>query len=244
MRQRNTSGSPLVIPAIPAEVPAGGEINLGPTFAHLVTRSSGHLFATDNEEIDRMVYRMGQYPGRYSLFAPRMSPEEKRKVERPVWTVLNSNFREQMPIDRTVRPNEPIIRLGAKDGEWELEMKIPQKHVGQVLSAFAALKTNELDVDILLVSPTGQKVMLMSDVGGGFGLNNVTLTLSDRAAAALPATGQIVSGTYLPTDVQPGDVFPAPAPAGPYATALSAFNGQSPNGAWSSPPTTTSTRRW
>jgi subtilisin family serine protease/subtilisin-like proprotein convertase family protein len=89
------------------------------------------------------------------------------------------------------------------------------------------------DVDILLVSPTGQNVILMSDVGGGYALNNVTLTVSDDASATFPAPGQILSGTYQPRDYEPGDVFPAPAPAGPYATAMSAFNGQSPNGAWS-----------
>src|SRR5204863_2711018 len=35
------------------------------------------------------------------------------------------------------------------------------------------------DVDMLLVSPNGQKVVIFSDVGGGDDLNNVTVTLSD-----------------------------------------------------------------
>jgi subtilisin-like proprotein convertase family protein len=94
------------------------------------------------------------------------------------------------------------------------------------------------DVDVLLVGPAGQKAMIFSDVGGGGDLNNVTVTLSDAAAAALTATGQIVSGTYKPTDVEPGesgelDTFSAPAPGGPYTAPLSVFNGLSPNGAWS-----------
>src|SRR4029079_11723688 len=94
------------------------------------------------------------------------------------------------------------------------------------------------DVDILLVGPGGQKAMIFSDVGGGNALNNVTVTLSDAAAAALTATGAIVAGTYKPTNVEPGetgelDTFSAPAPAGPYTSALSAFNGQSANGTWS-----------
>src|SRR6185369_6073769 len=88
------------------------------------------------------------------------------------------------------------------------------------------------DVDVVLVSPTGQKVVLMSDAGGGTAINNVTLTFSD-SASVLPDSGQIVSGTFKPTDFVSGDTFPAPAPAGPYATSLSAFNGQSPNGTWS-----------
>src|SRR4029079_7778068 len=42
------------------------------------------------------------------------------------------------------------------------------------------------DLDILLVSPTGQKAVLMSDAGLG-ALNNVTVTLSDAAASQLPS---------------------------------------------------------
>src|SRR2546427_4810492 len=89
------------------------------------------------------------------------------------------------------------------------------------------------DVDVLLVSPTGQKVVVLSDAGGGGDINNVSLTLSDGAAAALPDSGQIVSGTFKPTNFGTGDTFPAPAPAGPYGATLSAFNGSSANGVWS-----------
>src|SRR5437773_10083326 len=89
------------------------------------------------------------------------------------------------------------------------------------------------DLDVLLVSPTGQKVIVMSDVGGGNDVNNVSLTLSDGAAAALPDSGQIVSGTFKPTNIGTGDTFPAPAPGGPYGATLSMFNGVSANGVWS-----------
>ncbi|HVF89647.1 MAG TPA: HYR domain-containing protein [Blastocatellia bacterium] len=91
------------------------------------------------------------------------------------------------------------------------------------------------DLDILLVGPGGQKVILMSDAGGdeNFPIVNVDLTFDDAAAQQLPDETQITSGTYKPTDFQTGDVFPAPAPAGPYGTALSAFNGLSPNGTYS-----------
>jgi hypothetical protein len=89
------------------------------------------------------------------------------------------------------------------------------------------------DLDILLVAPGGQKVLLMSDAGGGTGINNVTLTFDDAAASNLPDSSAIVSGTYKPTDFTTGDAFPSPAPAGPYGTALSVFNGLNPNGTWS-----------
>ncbi|MBI3852514.1 MAG: hypothetical protein HY298_19830, partial [Verrucomicrobia bacterium] len=88
------------------------------------------------------------------------------------------------------------------------------------------------DIDILLVGPGGQKVIVMSDVGPNGAVNNVTLTLSDAAASSL-GTGTIVSGTYKPTNITTGDTFAAPAPAGPYGTTMSVFNATAANGTWS-----------
>ncbi len=89
------------------------------------------------------------------------------------------------------------------------------------------------DVDILLVGPAGQKVMLLSDAGGNQSVANLFLTFDDNASALAPNTAALTSGTFKPTDYEPGDAFPAPSPAGPYATSLSAFNGSDANGAWS-----------
>jgi subtilisin-like proprotein convertase family protein len=89
------------------------------------------------------------------------------------------------------------------------------------------------DVDVLLVGPGGQSVILMSDAGGALDVTNVNLTFDDAAAAMLPDSTQIVSGTYRPTNFLAGDTFVAPAPAGPYGTMLSVFNGTAPNGAYS-----------
>lgn len=88
------------------------------------------------------------------------------------------------------------------------------------------------DMDMLLVGPGGQKILLMSDVGGGTDAVNVNLTFDD-AAAGVGAT--LVSGTFSPSNVGTGDLFPATAPAGPYPDpqALSVFNGVNPNGTWS-----------
>ena len=48
------------------------EINLGETFAHFVTAVTGRLFAGDERAVDPLLYRLGQYPGRYGVldFAP------------------------------------------------------------------------------------------------------------------------------------------------------------------------------
>lgn len=89
------------------------------------------------------------------------------------------------------------------------------------------------DLDILLVNPAGQKVMLVSDAGGAYGINNVGLTLSDSAPSILSDAAQITTGSYKPTDYESGDTLASPAPLGPYSSQLSALNGGSANGAWS-----------
>ncbi|MFY9573168.1 MAG: VCBS repeat-containing protein [Blastocatellia bacterium] len=101
------------------------------------------------------------------------------------------------------------------------------------------------DVDFLLVGPTGAKCLLMADCGGSgeFPPSTVTLTFDDAAANSLPDTTWLVDGSYTvkptkgtslgaPDNSVPTD-FPSPAPAGPYGTSLSVFNGTSPNGVWS-----------
>ena len=85
------------------------------------------------------------------------------------------------------------------------------------------------DLDMLLVGPGGQSSMFLSDVGAGGAVSNLTVTFEDGA----PAPGAtLTAGTFAPTDLATGDTMAAPAPAGPYASPLSVFNGTSPNGTW------------
>jgi hypothetical protein len=72
----------------------------------------------------------------------------------------------------------------------------------------------------------------MSDAGGGTDAVNANLTFDD-AAPGIGAT--VVTGAFSPTNIGAGDLFPAPAPAGPYPDPqqLSVFNGLDPNGTWS-----------
>jgi uncharacterized repeat protein (TIGR01451 family) len=88
------------------------------------------------------------------------------------------------------------------------------------------------DIDILLVGPAGQQAILMSDVGGGDDISNVTLTLDDAAGANLPDNSILTSGTFKPTNNGTGDTFPGPAPAGTSGSSLAIFNGTDPNGSW------------
>lgn len=95
------------------------------------------------------------------------------------------------------------------------------------------------DVDALLVAPSGQNIILMSDLGDPDTFtfaNNATITFAD-GSPSLPTHGAITSGTYAPTNVNPGgtpDTFPSPAPTPSTQTTLGgAFTGLSPNGTWS-----------
>ena len=88
------------------------------------------------------------------------------------------------------------------------------------------------DVDVLLVSPSGQKVVVMSSAGGGHSVTGVNLNFDDAATSSLPASDPLVSGTFLPTDYAPGGVFYGPAPAGSQGVNLANFNGFDPNGNW------------
>jgi parallel beta-helix repeat protein len=106
------------------------------------------------------------------------------------------------------------------------------------------------NINLLLVGPEGQNVVLMSQVPSA-PLNNVTLKLDDNAASFLssfpvgPVPPTIASGTYKPTnyslngflDVYPfvynnNTPTPTGAPEGPYGSTLSVFNKTNPNGTW------------
>lgn len=50
-----------------SDLPPPREINVGDVFTHLITAFTGRLFAADERAIDPVLYRLGQYPGRYSL---------------------------------------------------------------------------------------------------------------------------------------------------------------------------------
>jgi Biotin-lipoyl like len=75
------------------------------------------------------------------------------------WQVLNSDQRGEL-LNRVVRGNEPLVRLGAVDGPWRVELKIPQRNIGHISRAFAtdglhkkdAQGKKYLDVDVLLTS--------------------------------------------------------------------------------------------
>jgi len=93
------------------------------------------------------------------------------------------------------------------------------------------------DVDVLVVGPQGQDTYVMGDAGGGHpGVSGIDLTFDDEATGSVPADpSQLTTGSYKPTQgiVSTFDGnFPADAPAKPYGSQLSVFDGTDPNGTW------------
>lgn len=89
------------------------------------------------------------------------------------------------------------------------------------------------DVDVMLQSPSGQNVIILSDAGGSTSVSNINMTFSDAAAAVAP--GVLTSGTFRPTNVGTPDNFPAPGPgsltqATPLLSSFTSAN--NPNGDW------------
>ncbi len=90
-------------------------------------------------------------PGDFLLTAPSFPSDSALPEDQRLWTILSSDFLENMAL-RGVKPSDPILHLGAKDAPWQVELKIPQKHYGQVTEAFLREKVDELDVDLLVKS--------------------------------------------------------------------------------------------
>jgi hypothetical protein len=83
------------------------------------------------------------------------------------------------------------------------------------------------NMDVLLVGPQGQNIILMADAGGNTDLTTpVTLTFSDTAGQVLPDSAPLTTGIFEPTSWEPNQSnFPPPAPPGPYNEPGSAVGG-------------------
>lgn len=103
-------------------------------------------------------------------------------------------------------------------------------YISVTLNGFSHTFVN--DVNVLLVSPTGQQIMLMASTNGSRDAVNNTLTFIPDGTATLPFNAEdVVSGVYACSVYFPTNL-PAPAPVGPYATSLAPLIGTNPNGTW------------
>lgn len=88
------------------------------------------------------------------------------------------------------------------------------------------------NVDIVLEAPNGASTILMSDVGAGTPVQDLTITLDDQSGNTLPSTTAFESGTFKPTNLgNTPDLFPALS-SPPTGALLADLNGGNPNGEW------------
>jgi hypothetical protein len=139
-------------------------------------------------------------------------------------TISNASFPITIPSSGAANPYPSTINVTGINGTI----------TKATVTLYNVNHPNPDDIDVLLVGPGGERVLLWSDAGGGNALNNVTLTFDD-AAALVPDSAQITAGTYSPTNYGIGDLFPVPAPGGSYPNPprLASLNGLNPNGVWS-----------
>jgi subtilisin-like proprotein convertase family protein len=93
------------------------------------------------------------------------------------------------------------------------------------------------DIDMMLVSPGGTRVMLHSDAGGDVDASVLDYGLSNSQVldgAHIPDTTAIGNRFYIPADYGAAlEAMPSPAPVGVYHVSTMAFAGETPNGIWS-----------
>jgi subtilisin-like proprotein convertase family protein len=158
---------------------------------------------------------------------PTASPVEAKKRSRTVTRTYSNPAAITIPIDNSSPVSASVYPSTiAVDG-----LKGTIRDVNLVLNNLQ--HTDPDDVQVLLVGPRGQTAIVLADVGGGVGVDDVTLRLDDEATESLPNLGTLQSGAFRPTSIVFGSIaFNAPAPTTSANTALSVFDGTNPNGTW------------
>ncbi|NJL05674.1 MAG: hypothetical protein HC911_12380 [Chloroflexaceae bacterium] len=93
------------------------------------------------------------------------------------------------------------------------------------------------DLAILLEAPDGSSVMLMSFIGDGSAMEDLTLTFDDNADTLLGGewgNEWLESGSFQPHNAVPwyDESLAEPAPQGPHGTSLNELLTSDPNGVW------------
>ncbi|MBM3824496.1 MAG: hypothetical protein FJ404_16690 [Verrucomicrobia bacterium] len=104
---------------------------------------------------------------------------------------------------------------------------------GVKVRLFGVAHSRPHDLQALLVSPLGDKIILMNGVGGDVSASGVALTFDAGATASIAAAGPLVSGSYRPSAAPSALPLLAPAPGPPYSQDLTTLHGKSAPGTWS-----------
>lgn len=114
-----------------AAVPTGVAINVGEAFTHLLTRTTGQVFAGDDPAIDEMVQHMGHYPGRYGFLDWIPLPGWMRFVDR--YRKSRREARELHPLlERLIEARRDERYAGERDLLWRLS-QARHRQTGDVL---------------------------------------------------------------------------------------------------------------
>lgn len=109
-------------------------------------------------------------------------------------------------------------------------------HVTRIqVNLLGLIHQNQSDINMLLVGPSGQKVVLMCKCGGNNALVQTDITLDSNSVTALPQFTTMVAGSFKPTSFGT-PIFDAPAPQTGYAADFTGIVGQAVslvNGSWS-----------
>lgn len=135
---------------------------------------------------------------------------------------VTQNTDVAIPVGGNANPYPSTLKVEGADGNiTDLNAKITLSH------------TFPDDVDIALVSPSGDEEVLMADVCGGTDVASVVFTIDSDAGAPISDSGPCSSGTFQPTNIGAGDEWGAPGGPGLVSTTqLGNFDGEVPNGEW------------
>jgi subtilisin-like proprotein convertase family protein len=171
-------------------------------------------------------------------FGPRRRPETWLLVLLAGFLWLSPAMSQQAPQQVFANPQPLLIPTSGVAGPYPSTIGVSGAggRVAKVTVRLLGLThTWPQDLDVLVVGPQGQSVLLLSGAGGQQTPRSVDLTFDDDAPGPLPGDpdSAITSGTYRPTNDGGGwTTLPSPAPQGSYGAALSVFKGTDPNGNW------------
>ncbi len=171
----------------------------------------------------------GPANGTWSLYAYDLVPGKFGGILRG-WslTVTTASPDTVIPATGTSGPAAPYPAVRTLSGYTDVITDV-------IVSVEGVTHQRPDDLDLLLVGPQGEKVVLMSDACGTREAAGRNWLWDDEAPAPMTIGDDFSTcgqRRHRPTDAEPGDSWPAPAPSGPYTTTLSVFDATDPNGDW------------
>ncbi len=122
------------------------QFELGRTLQHLITRTTGQVWAGNVPEIDWMVLRMGRYPEKYSVLDLFPLPARLRFIER--WRASRSGIDQYYKLlDRLIAERRDPDYAGGQDLIWRLA-HTPDRQTGRHLT------NGEIRDEVLTLSAT------------------------------------------------------------------------------------------